>query len=87
MHPEPTFGGEFFIKINFQAQLKTHFLCWPQFAAESPPALDRSVWPSLRKGDLRCVMAGGWAGLSPASLDETMEDFVKLKTLLGALGF
>jgi hypothetical protein len=28
-------------------------------------------------------MAGGWAGLSPASLDETMEDFVKLKTLLG----
>jgi len=28
-------------------------------------------------------MAGGWAGLSPASLDETMEDFVKLTTLLG----
>lgn len=31
------------------------------------------------KGELRCVMAGGWAGLSPASLDESLEDFVKLK--------
>lgn len=47
---------------------------------DSGRATEKVIRALMRaKGGLRCVMAGGWAGLSPASLDESLEDFAKLK--------
>ena len=67
-----------------QSGKKPVYVGFGSLCVGDPRIASEKVIRALRKAGQRCIMAGGWAGISPAHLDESKTfDFAALKKLLG----